>query len=68
MPTGEAGGEVTPLNAKIRSQDYGLPMACPTLFCGFRWLKLPGVKMRKCPNCQADLVSMRKKNRHKKSK
>lgn len=48
---------------KISSQDYGLPMACPKAGCGYRWLKLPGVKMQPCPNCGATLVSLRPKKK-----
>lgn len=48
---------------KITAETYGLPMACPNEPCGYRWLKLPGVKMIKCPNCGGELVSLRKKRR-----
>ena len=46
-----AGGEARQKN------DYGLPMRCPK--CEYRWLKLPGLKMRPCTNCGSELVSMR---------
>jgi hypothetical protein len=52
-----AGGYLA--RPKIASQDYGLPMACPKPECGFSWLKLPGLKMRPCPNCGGELVSLR---------
>ena len=42
--------------------DYGLPMACPK--CAYRWLKLPGLKMQRCPNDDSELRSMRKKKTH----
>jgi len=48
---------------KIKSVDYGLPMACPEPSCGFRWLKLPGLKMKPCPNCGSELISTRPKKR-----
>ena len=48
---------------RIKSEDYGLPMACRKDECGFRWLKLPGAKMIRCPNCGAELVSTRPKKR-----
>jgi len=48
---------------KIKAESYGLPFACPKQACGFSWLKLPGLKMRPCPNCGADLVSLRPKKR-----
>ena len=44
---------------KIKAEEYGLPMRCPKTECGFGWLKLPGLKMRPCPNCGAELVSLR---------
>jgi len=37
--------------------DYGLPMQCPK--CAYRWLKLPGLKMRPCPNDGSELFSTR---------
>lgn len=43
---------------RIKAQDYGLPLKCPE--CDYRWLKLPGLKTRKCPVHQVDLVSVRK--------
>ena len=42
---------------KPRKNDYGLPMACPK--CAYRWLKLPGLKMRTCPNDGSELYSTR---------
>ena len=50
------GGSARP---KILAKDYGLPMACPQADCGFRWLKLPGIKMKPCPNCGSTLISTR---------
>ena len=40
----------------IKAEEYGLPRACPKAECGYRWLKLPGIKMRPCPNCGGELV------------
>lgn len=48
---------------RITAESYGLPMACPKESCGFGWLKLPGFKMRPCPNCGSDLISLRPKKR-----
>jgi uncharacterized protein (DUF983 family) len=44
---------------RIKAVDFGLPMKCPKAECGFGWLKLPGIKMRPCPNCGSELVSLR---------
>ena len=44
---------------RIKAEEYGLPLACPKIECGFRWLKLPGVKTRSCPNCGSELISLR---------
>jgi hypothetical protein len=57
-----AGGPVRPV---IKAQDYGLPMGCPKPECGFGWLKLPGIKMIKCPNCGGELVSLRQRRTHR---
>lgn len=43
---------------RIKAQDYGLPLGCPK--CDYRWLKLPGLKTRQCPEHKVDLVSMRR--------
>lgn len=48
---------------KIKAEEYGLPLACPKAECGFRWLKLPGLRIRPCPNCGSELVSTRIKKR-----
>lgn len=48
---------------RIRAEEYGLPLACPKAECGFRWLKLPGLKMRPCPNCGSELISLRPRKR-----
>ncbi len=55
-----AGGTARP---PIRAEDYGLPMGCPKPGCDFRWLKLPGLRMRPCPNCGSELISLRPKKR-----
>jgi len=55
-----AGGIDRPV---IKAEDYGLPMRCPTADCGFGWLKLPGFKMIKCPNCGSELLSTRPRKR-----
>lgn len=53
-----SGGVARPV---IKAEDYGLPMGCPK--CDYRWLKLPGYKMRTCPEDGSTLVSLRRKPR-----
>jgi len=49
----------------MKAEEYGAPMRCPKAECGYGWLKLPGVKMKPCPNCGGPLEPVRpRRKRH----